>query len=563
MKLRKQFLRWRKNKLGLEVLSYTFKGHIDPGSKHSHLTIYNVTTDMHGRYKCSVRTDLGSHEIDHDLVIISQSNCRLNDWHITSDPAECRETLRLDCRGMFPRPVLSCGLWNGKLDKFIRSVVVDISEEPNKDSYRVRYSAIFDLRQQSGNKSSIVHSDSLLQYAGHLIFKCDIIVPETSWRLSLTHKLFNYTDACYQDPLETIERMRHSYSQYAASRMQQAGLMAADRRLEDFDILSSSLKYELIPSKSATSSRKSSKQQQQQIEVNCWQKPKIGTFARLSCANRNADQYQYQHLYQHHQPYQHQLPQRPPELIGANLLECRRNGWVPVIDADSESKFLKGVQRKRLNGRRVDQQQQSNMDLKLTTGNAAAMDDTDDPTEDNVLPTIRSNHLDAETDATTTATPDTDFVNIPTTKQYSITQIDYYRQSPDISYGETNDQQLTPSQMASLLPTCISVKPRTSQQATRLSRLPLTDNDTTKNRQQNRGNNRQKIPQYKSIFSFTSSSAPSSYRAAGLRIRTRPATNSILLFCMSLETIRSLPVMALLLPLMITLYTIYTHTTIR
>lgn len=326
----KNFLRWRKNKPGLEVLSYTFKGHIDPTSKHSHLTIHNVTIDMHGKYKCSVKTDLGSHEMEQDLVVISESGCKLNDWRVISRESECSELLRLDCRNMFPKPVPSCGLWNGKSDKFIRSVMVDITNEEQppqqlqlqlqqhqhqtkQQTYRVRYDDKFELprahssgaatngnqRATSSNSSTIINSwnTDLFQYAGHLMFKCDIIVPDTSWRLSFAHRMFDYNDACHQDPLEAIDQLRHNYRRYAADRLQQAGYPHAEQSLNDYGMLvTSGLEYELL-----------SKNGKQQVELNCWRKPRFGSLARLSCGSL-------QHV----------------KLVGSSYMECQSSGWVPI-----------------------------------------------------------------------------------------------------------------------------------------------------------------------------------------------------------------------------------------
>lgn len=282
------------------MLSYTFKGHIDPSSQNSHIILHNVTLDMHGSYKCSVRTDLGQHEMDQELTVISSSHCRLNDWRVVSEPSKCRELFKLDCRNMFPKPVASCGLWNGKLDKFIRSVMLDISEEPNKQTFRVRYVDQFELPAR--NATQALNSD-LLQFAGHLVFKCDIIVPETSWKLSLVHQMFNHHDGCHQDPLEAIERMRMQYSQYAAAKLHHEGYLL-DTQLDHFEMLASTLKYQLAAPLGSPSSS---------VELNCWQRPRLGSLARLSClTSQQASQV---------------------KLVGANLLECTQSGWIPVANA--------------------------------------------------------------------------------------------------------------------------------------------------------------------------------------------------------------------------------------
>lgn len=263
------------------------------------------------------------------MVVISRSSCKLNDWRVTSQPSDCRELLKLDCRHMFPRPVPSCGLWNGKSDKFIRSVNVDISEEhrelaatSNKEpaTYRVRYVDKFELTNKSAPTQMQTQTTSpnilapptaltssrlqqdLYQYAGHLIFKCDIIVPDTSWRLSLTHRMFDFQDGCNQDPLETIERMRANYSQYASLRLRQAG--GYHSSLDDFEMLTSSLKYELLPQAGSD-----------KIELNCWRKPKLGTMATLSCASSS----------------------KLVRLTGAKKLVCQPEGWTPVLIGDNQA----------------------------------------------------------------------------------------------------------------------------------------------------------------------------------------------------------------------------------
>ena len=360
------------------MLSYTFKGHIDPTSVHSHLIIHNATIDMHGKYRCSIKTDLGTHESEHDLVVISHGQCRFKDWRVASERLECREVFRLDCRQMFPRPVPSCGLWNDKLDKFIRSVTVDISEEMPPpvatggqmgpqvvpplvaQTYRVKYSDKFELTLPNGSVNP-VHAD-LLQYAGHLIFKCDIVVPDTSWKLSMSHKMFDFADGCNSDPLETIERMRVNFSQLTRMRLHKH---YHERPLDDIEMLTSNLKYEILPppptaavrftnknannsdtraaaaaaeasyklvqpansSGTSTSSKqlfgnKNANKSEQPMSLvttganlNCWQRPRVGSIAKLSCVP----------------PASTNNQRNQVKLSGTNLLQCRPTGhWVPI-----------------------------------------------------------------------------------------------------------------------------------------------------------------------------------------------------------------------------------------
>lgn len=337
---------------------------------------------MHGKYKCSVKTDLGSHEFEQDLIVVSEPNCKLDDWRINSEPSNCRESFRFDCRNMFPKPVPSCGLWNGKLDKFIRSVSVDISKEEHlgnrqleifanlsqaskqirshqsnrPQTYRVSYIDRFELnkslatqanpndQQQSSqnniftyakdysrkieaNQASQHHNESnqkapapmpntdLLQYAGHLIFKCDITIPDTSWKLSISHRMFDFNDGCNMDPLDTIAKIRQNYSQSVTMRMQKAGYLA-DRQVDDIEMMSAELSYELLPAQNYRQSRQvvgSTFEANNKLDLNCWQKPRFGTLARLSCANKSGpEKYKF---------------------LGASLLECRPNGWVLLAES--------------------------------------------------------------------------------------------------------------------------------------------------------------------------------------------------------------------------------------
>lgn len=422
---------------GMEVLNHTFKGHIDPRSKHSHITIHNSTIEMHGRYKCLVKTDLGSHEVEQDLTVISQTNCKLNDWRVISQPTKCSELFRLDCRGMFPRPVTSCGLWNGKLDKFIRAVMVDVSEEQNRPTYRISYVDNYELQLANGEVNP--KFSDLLQYAGHLMFKCDIIVPETSWKLSLVHRMFDFNDGCYQDPLETIDRMRINYSNYATNRMRQAGYLL-DRQPEEFEMLSANLKYELV---SANKSNEIwSKRFGNREDLNCWQKPRLGTLAKLSCASKSKQQFR---------------------LIGASLLECQSSGWVPIAESSLELKRAPSKGRGRIRA------------ASRVGGDSGALD------SDSASPAQLSNDLEESGSSEAPADlspPSTD----STTSTMSATDIEFIPTSQDVL---SVDRQLTgfaggspksPSEMASLLPSCVSTSRR--QQDSKNNRLPLIEGST-------------------------------------------------------------------------------------
>lgn len=355
-----KFLRWRKHKPGLEVLSYTFKGHIDHNSTHSRLLIRNVTIEMHGQYKCSVRTDLGAHESERQLVVVSPGQCKASDWRVTSDQAGCSELIRLDCRQLFPRPVSSCGLWDAKLDKFIQSVALDISEDPpawalaepssssspsgargqnhfnGTKTYRIKYADRFELLLPDGRVNP--QRQELLQYAGHLIFKCDILIPDTSWRMSLAHKMFDFSDGCNQAPLEAVERMRARVGQRALLQLQQM-YSKSRHQFDEIEMPATNLRFELLPAAAEhqvasqqadskyqlvaggppggqlnRSTRKSLAVAQQGVKpmaLNCWQRPRYGARVRLSCA-QPADKRQV------------------VRLSGASQLECRPSGWVPV-----------------------------------------------------------------------------------------------------------------------------------------------------------------------------------------------------------------------------------------
>lgn len=497
---------------------------------------------MHGKYTCYIKTDLGVHEMEQDLIVISQTSCKLNDWRVTSQPGQCRETFKFDCRNMFPKPVPSCGLWNSKFDKFIRSITVDISEEPNKQTYRIKYSDKFELTKQQQQVTSISNSSSraakstmvlnsdLLQYAGHLMFKCDIIIPETSWKLSIMHRMFDYNDGCYQNPLETIERMRHNYSYYAASKLQQAGYLM-DRQLDDFGMLASQLKYEILPGNyshylntitsntkslsTSLSSPLSTSQLSPKVELNCWQKPVIGSIARLSCAT--------------------QLSQ--VKLMGTNLLQCQPTGWVPILEssipplstAKKHSSRHKSPRFSRQEGAKLSNNgnQTGNLDLASNNNNNNS-DNKNSLEDDNDDSTASDNSNDLEesmnaveirkdpkakpaipTAAITTTTP-TDEILVFEDNQSAVTLSALQQQQQ----GPTN---LSPAQLAALLPTCVSTKRR--HQSIISNRLPLLDearilesSSNTKqhletNRQQQQDKNRQR----NSIFNLSPSGSETKF----------------------------------------------------
>lgn len=452
---------------------------------------------MHGKYKCSVKTDLGSREMEQELVVISQSNCKLDDWRVISQANECRETFKFDCKNMFPKPVASCGLWNGKLDKFIRSVMVDISEEPNKQTFRIKYSGKFELPPYSGNGtinhdnnnhgSNSSFDDDLLQFAGHLMFKCDIIVPETSWKSSLTYRMFDYNEGCLHDPLDTIERMRNNYSHYATTRMQQAGYFAS-KDLDDFEMLTSNLKYELLspaPGKA--------------LQVDCWHKPRVGSFAKISCANK-ANQ---------------------ARLVGANLLECRPEGWVPITENLSQKnhKKLYRTRKPLWTSKRVNSSNTEQDPGAILKTKSRYEDDGNIPIakiEMVVNPQLSDTNNDlgeSHSSWSSSAPPATSSLTTPQpleiefipTNQKILSSLE--SQSTDMVQPST----LTPAQLAALLPTCVSNRRAHISSTIVSNRLPLLDearileSSSSSNSRNKLRNNNQEKSQHNSFFNFSSS----------------------------------------------------------
>lgn len=469
---------------------------------------------MHGKYKCSVKTDLGSHESEQDLIVISQSNCKLNDWRIKSEPNDCRESFKLDCKNMFPKPVPSCGLWNGKSDKFIRSVSVDISEEqPNglitsgsnlsttnrqppqrQQTYRIRYLDKFEFNKtrptlegsspgQEANKSieaqrgtNMVYglmpaaNSDLLQYAGHLIFKCDIVVPDTSWKLSLSHRMFDFNDGCYLDPLETVEKIRQNYTQSVTARMQKAGY-SMEKQQDEMEMLSSQLTYELLPPLSTNGrySRQLESSRHDRIDLNCWQKPKFGTIAKLSCTNESGI--------------------NKPKFTGANLLECRSNGWVLLADSlesDKPRNPIKGPRTSRkVDPTRLSKTSDAKPDLgdeglkniekinELDDNNFSA--EKSDENDDLEAPKVPSLH---EVDTKTIPALSTD-------DQDLVLEVDV---SLPISELISTQQPLSSLELAHLLPTCVSTR-RLPKEGSH-NRLAFKDGHVLESKHQNRLSNR-------------------------------------------------------------------------
>lgn len=431
---------------------------------------------MHGKYACSIKTDLGIHEMEQDLTVISQTSCKLNDWRVTSHPGQCRETFKFDCRNMFPKPVPSCGLWNSKLDKFIRSITVDISEEPNKQTYRIKYSDKFELPNQptmNRKQQKLINNDNnnnvglkstlnsdLLQYAGHLMFKCDIIVPETSWKLSIIHQMFDYNDGCYQNPLETIERMRQNYSYYAASKMQQAGYMM-DKPLDDYEMLASQLKYEILPGNYSTinsiATTTSKSFSPQKVDLNCWQKPVVGSLARLSCATQSS------HV----------------KLMGTNLLECQPTGWVPLMESANVNNAKKYSNRRKTP--RFSRQDSSSN--RYSTGNLDLVNSNNNNNNDS-FENDSSNDLEESANVIqTTINIKEQSKSIAIPHETSTTEeVLVFEDSQSVSTLSALQQQqqgpnnLTPAQLAALLPTCVSTKRRHHHQSMiNNNKLPLLD----------------------------------------------------------------------------------------
>lgn len=420
------------------MLSHTFKGHIDAKSRHSHILINNATIDMHGRYKCIVKTDLGLFEVEQDLIVISQSNCKLNDWRVVSQPSMCSEFFRLDCKNMFPKPVSSCGLWNGKLDKFIRAVPVDIVEEPGKSTYRISYVDKYELQLPNGGPNP-KYTD-LLQYAGHLIFKCDILVPETSWKLSLTHRMFDFNDGCNQDPSETVDRMRANFSSYATSRMQQAGFLFG-QQTEEVEMLGANLRYELIaPNKSAMTGNEI---WPSKVLLNCWQKPRLGTLAKLSCVSKTKQQ----HF----------------KLIGANLLECQPTGWVPIAQTNLDLRRLSSQPMSNANSR---------SGRKIATSLSTNEQQMDSTSASSQISNDLQEHSASERPiydlAVATISP-TEVEFIPTTQD-----ILHYDRTSRVEGTSSIPASSAPREIASLLPTCVSTS-RRRRPPLDSSKLPLLD----------------------------------------------------------------------------------------
>lgn len=443
---------------------------------------------MHGKYTCFIKTDLGSHEMEQDLIVISQTSCKLNDWRVSSQPSQCRETFRLDCKNMFPKPVPSCGLWNSRLEKFIRSVTIDISEEPNKQTYRIKYFDKFELRptkisQNSNNieeTGRVLKNSDLLQYAGHLMFKCDIIVPETSWKLSVMHRMFDYNDGCYQNPLETIERMRQNYSYYAAARMQQAGYLM-DKPLDDFEMLTSQLDYELLAPNSSRTSK---------VERNCWQKPIVGSLARLSCATKAS------HI----------------KLIGINLLECQPHGWVPLAEGQQQDTTARKYST--LSRRRWPPPRSSRQDTASSEGGDSLGNKDPAPEEASDVSSEASNDL----EETTTIIPlTTKPASIPAANNQDGLIIFEDHQSVS-TLSALQQQQLGSTILPpARLPNCISTK-RRQQQSIINNGLPLLDearilessSSQSANPTKHSVKDHDKHKQRNSIFNFSSSGSVSS-----------------------------------------------------
>ena len=468
-----QIIRWRKGQKGLDVLSYTFKGHIDHSSKYSHIIIHNVTTEMLGRYTCNMKTDLNVQETDYNLIVITQAACKLNDWHIKSDRSKCTEIFQFDCRHMFPRPSPSCGLWDERAGKFIAAVPVLISEEPNSrdnNTWRVRYVEKYELLLAAAAANSSMSkiqkaSLDLFQYAGNLFLRCDIVVPETSWKLSFKYKMFDFSDGCQRDPLETIERMRSNYSQYAASRMKQAGYLLESRKTEannGIEMLTSSLKYEIWPPPS-----------NKHDPLDCWRKPRIGSLAYLSCASKGAVG-----------------PGKQVKFVGADLLECTKDGWLPLKSraAAPVAQSAANMQRAHVHQRKqqsavaaANAMRQQDLSSKQQQHTATITREKSTNESSNIADSLTKDNDDDNDDSANTLPPNTTAEQHAKSSNLIPTQeiLSFGAQSSAalIERRSAAESSWTPAQLAALLPRCIAIDTtrRRQNKPSAGKRLPLVD----------------------------------------------------------------------------------------
>lgn len=330
-------MRWKKGAPGLEVLSLDFKGRVDESSTPFKLRLRNVTLAMHGLYRCQVKTDLSLNEFvenpDPKLVsVIARVACSHDSWRLSANASDCRETLKLDCRHMFPKPSPSCGIFDARRDKLITALLLDITHEPPQQqspgvakpqlpqTYRIRYSNSIKLNEPSSQFGY------LREFGNALEFRCDLSVPHTSWKLTLAKRLFDFRDSCDESPLEFVEALRATYTQMASSVIRTQQPSAAGAEAADFEMLASRLKYELLSADDrqsvvaatpaaatqsasfkklvASSARASPAEQQASDEagLGCFRKPKTHSRVRLSCESENS------------------------KLVGAQFLECQPDG---------------------------------------------------------------------------------------------------------------------------------------------------------------------------------------------------------------------------------------------
>ncbi|KAG9509084.1 hypothetical protein GZH46_02407, partial [Fragariocoptes setiger] len=366
-----EVLRYRSKSQRLEIVSRILSGHVKLGSTPTNVMLTNVTLAMHGTYTCTIVTDMGQSSNEIALIVITPNACRTNDWHFESATNKCTEHVQFDCRSFHPLPVPACGLWNTRLAKFISSVLISIVPDTVTSTgaeqsgaapvtavrtYRVSYSNVFEFNattrvalnggfpiQQNTmtydktNKLSLISDHQLKASASEtadtstttakqkqamlrqlrppngLTFRCELMVPDTTWRLNIEKELFYEPFDCYEDPLEYLARIRRnltalvtgalSLSEHAhhmlppataaSSEMKSNELDTDHYSIDDYSSSNNLMRYELLG------------------PTNCWHRARHKSMARFSCVASEA------------------------RLRGAQYLECHAGEWRLLTSAGS------------------------------------------------------------------------------------------------------------------------------------------------------------------------------------------------------------------------------------
>ncbi|XP_074597707.1 uncharacterized protein LOC141852567 [Brevipalpus obovatus] len=159
------------------VISGVFKEQVDETkSSPSFVLIQRANVHMHGNYTCKVKSEISCSDMDTKLTIINDA-CKESDWTMYSDMVHCLEVIRLECIGMFPKPIPSCGVFEKNSGQFLKAEPFSSIDRLENGSYHLYMS----------HKYS---ADEYRKKIGDFYFKCTFTILGTSWTRTINSHLF-------------------------------------------------------------------------------------------------------------------------------------------------------------------------------------------------------------------------------------------------------------------------------------------------------------------------------------------------------------------------------------